>query len=194
MGLAVEWVESRLRISLSDAQKIAVSESLENKCLIITGGPGTGKTTLLRALTQILDAKKIKYVLAAPTGRAAKRLAETTGKEAKTIHRLLEYLPGQGGFQRGPQRPIEVDFVVVDEASMVDLQLMNVLVGAIPKYSSLILVGDADQLPSVGPGNVLGDIIESGVSARNSVGHNIQASSGEFDHKERAQGKSGATT
>ncbi len=162
--LAVEWVESKLRISLSDAQKIAVSESFENKCLIITGGPGTGKTTLLRALTQILDAKKIKYVLAAPTGRAAKRLAETTGKEAKTIHRLLEYLPGQGGFQRGPQRPIEVDFVVVDEASMVDLQLMNVLVGAIPKYSSLILVGDADQLPSVGPGNVLGDIIESGVA------------------------------
>ena len=162
--LAVEWVESKLRISLSDAQKIAVSESFENKCLIITGGPGTGKTTLLRALTQILDAKKIKYVLAAPTGRAAKRLAETTGKEAKTIHRLLEYLPGQGGFQRGPQRPIEVDFVVVDEASMVDLQLMNVLVEAIPKYSSLILVGDADQLPSVGPGNVLGDIIESGVA------------------------------
>ena len=164
VGLAVEWVESRLKISLSDAQKIAVSESFENKCLIITGGPGTGKTTLLRALTQILDAKKIKYVLAAPTGRAAKRLAETTGKEAKTIHRLLEYLPGQGGFQRGPQRPIEVDFIVVDEASMVDLQLMNVLVGAIPKYSSLILVGDADQLPSVGPGNVLGDIIESGVT------------------------------
>ncbi|MGO8823599.1 MAG: ATP-dependent RecD-like DNA helicase [Desulfomonilaceae bacterium] len=164
VGLAVEWVESRLKISLSDAQKIAISESLENKCLIITGGPGTGKTTLLRALTQILDAKKIKYVLAAPTGRAAKRLAETTGKEAKTIHRLLEYLPGQGGFQRGPQRPIEVDFIVVDEASMVDLQLMNVLVGAIPKYSSLILVGDADQLPSVGPGNVLGDIIESGVT------------------------------
>ncbi len=164
VGLAVEWVESKLRISLSDAQKIAVSESFENKCLIITGGPGTGKTTLLRALTQILDAKKIKYVLAAPTGRAAKRLAETTGKEAKTIHRLLEYLPGQGGFQRGPQRPIEVDFVVVDEASMVDLQLMNVLLGAIPKYSSLILVGDADQLPSVGPGNVLGDIIESGVA------------------------------
>ncbi|MGO9738539.1 MAG: ATP-dependent RecD-like DNA helicase [Desulfomonilaceae bacterium] len=164
VGLAIEWVESKLRISLSDAQKIAVSESFENKCLIITGGPGTGKTTLLRALTQILDAKKIKYVLTAPTGRAAKRLAETTGKEAKTIHRLLEYLPGQGGFQRGPQRPIEVDFVVVDEASMVDLQLMNVLVGAIPKYSSLILVGDADQLPSVGPGNVLGDIIESGVA------------------------------
>ena len=123
-------------------RKLPSQNLSRNKCLIITGGPGTGKTTLLRALTQILDAKKIKYVLAAPTGRAAKRLAETTGKEAKTIHRLLEYLPGQGGFQRGPQRPIEVDFVVVDEASMVDLQLMNVLVGAIPKYSSLILVGD----------------------------------------------------
>ncbi len=164
VGRAVEWVESKLRISLSNAQKIALSESLENKCLIITGGPGTGKTTLLRALTQILEAKGIRYVLAAPTGRAAKRLAETTGKEAKTIHRLLEYLPGQGGFQRGPQRPIEVDFVVVDEVSMVDLLLMNILVGAIPKYSSLILVGDADQLPSIEPGNVLGDIIESGVT------------------------------
>ncbi len=164
VGRAVEWVESKLRISLSNAQKIALSESLENKCLIITGGPGTGKTTLLRALTQILEAKGIRYVLAAPSGRAAKRLAETTGKEAKTIHRLLEYLPGQGGFQRGPQRPIEVDFVVVDEVSMVDLQLMNILVGAIPKYSSLILVGDADQLPSIEPGNVLGDIIESGVT------------------------------
>ena len=164
VGRAVEWVESKLRISLSNAQKIALSESLENKCLIITGGPGTGKTTLLRALTQILEAKGIRYVLAAPSGRAAKRLAETTGKEAKTIHRLLEYLPGQGGFQRGPQRPIEVDFVVVDEVSMVDLLLMNILVGAIPKYSSLILVGDADQLPSIEPGNVLGDIIESGVT------------------------------
>ena len=164
VGRAVEWVESKLRISLSNAQKIALSESLENKCLIITGGPGTGKTTLLRALTQILEAKGIRYVLAAPSGRAAKRLAETTGKEAKTIHRLLEYLPGQGGFQRGPQRPIEVDFVVVDEVSMVDLQLMNILVGAIPKYSSLILVGDANQLPSIEPGNVLGDIIESGVT------------------------------
>ncbi len=164
VGRAVEWVESKLRISLSNAQKIALSESLENKCLIITGGPGTGKTTLLRALTQILEAKGIRYVLAAPSGRAAKRLAETTGKEAKTIHRLLEYLPGQGGFQRGPQCPIEVDFVVVDEVSMVDLQLMNILVGAIPKYSSLILVGDANQLPSIEPGNVLGDIIESGVT------------------------------
>ncbi len=164
VGRAVEWVESKLRISLSNAQKIALSESLENKCLIITGGPGTGKTTLLRALTQILEAKGIRYVLAAPSGRAAKRLAETTGKEAKTIHRLLEYLPGQGGFQRGPQRPIEVDFVVVDEVSMVDLLLMNILVGAIPKYSSLILVGDANQLPSIEPGNVLGDIIESGVT------------------------------
>ena len=192
--LAIEWVESRLRISLSDAQKIAISESFENKCLIITGGPGTGKTTLLRALTQILDAKKIRYVLAAPTGRAAKRLVETTGKEAKTIHRLLEYVPGQGGFQRGPQRPLDVDFVVVDEASMIDLKLMNLLVGAIPQYSSLILVGDTDQLPSVGPGNVLGDIIQSGVDACNLVGHNIQASSGKSDHKKRTQGKSRAAT
>jgi len=115
------------------------------------------------ALTTILDAKKIKYALAAPTGHVAKRLAETTGREAKTIHHLLEYLPAQGGFQRGPQRPLEVDFVIVDETSMVDVQLMNVLAAAIPKYSSLILVGDADQLPSVGPGNVLGDLVDSGV-------------------------------
>ncbi|MCX5841099.1 MAG: AAA family ATPase [Deltaproteobacteria bacterium] len=140
---------------------MAASKAFEHKILIITGGPGTGKTTLLRVLTQILDAKKLRYVLAAPTGRAAKRLFEATGREAKTIHRLLEYSSAQGGFQRSPQHPLEVDFVIVDEMSMVDVQLMNTLLGAIPQGASLVLVGDADQLPSVGPGNVFGDLVES---------------------------------
>jgi exodeoxyribonuclease V alpha subunit len=158
---AFEWLKKRLGVDLSHAQKEAVTAALESKVLVITGGPGTGKTTLLKALILILEAKKISYVLAAPTGRAAKRLSEATGREAKTIHRLLEYSPGSGGFQRGPDRPLETDFIIIDEVSMVDIALMNNLLRAINIHATVILVGDSDQLPSVGPGKVLEDLIES---------------------------------
>jgi exodeoxyribonuclease V alpha subunit len=158
---AVAWVEKRMGIVFSDAQRQAVAAAVDHKVLIITGGPGTGKTTLLRALIEILEAKKLRVLLGAPTGRAAKRLAEATGREAKTVHRLLEYSPGAGGFQRAAERPLEAEFVVLDEVSMVDISLMNNLLAAIHPQTTLILVGDADQLPSVGPGNVLGDLISS---------------------------------
>lgn len=158
---AIQWVEARSTLRLSEGQKLAIKMATSSKILIITGGPGTGKTTLLKSLITIFDAKKIQTVLAAPTGRAAKRLAESTGKTAKTVHRLLEYSPIEGGFQRNPGNPLEADVVIIDEASMLDVLLTNSLLGAMAFTSSLILVGDADQLPSVGPGNVLRDLIES---------------------------------
>jgi exodeoxyribonuclease V alpha subunit len=129
---------------------------------VITGGPGVGKTTLVNALLAILRAKAVAIGLCAPTGRAAKRLAETTGIEAKTIHRLLETDPTTGGFRRGADLPLDCDLVVVDETSMVDVPLMRALLRALPNRAALILVGDVDQLPSVGPGQVLADIIASG--------------------------------
>lgn len=159
---AIDWIETRSGMKLSDAQREAVASVMDHKVLVITGGPGTGKTTLLRSLIEILEAKKLRVLLTAPTGRAAKRLSEATGREAKTIHRLLEYSPAEGGFQRGIGRPLEAEVVVVDEVSMVDISLMHYLLSAINSQSTLLLVGDADQLPSVGPGNVLGDSINSG--------------------------------
>ena len=162
IDLAIQWIEGRINIGLSDAQRLALAEAIRQKMLIITGGPGTGKTTLLRSLTQILEAKNIRVLLCAPTGRAAKRLTAASGKEARTIHRLLEYSPGAGGFLRNSQRPLDADYVIIDEASMVDLRLMNHLLDALSPQATLLLVGDADQLPSVGPGNVLGDLIRSG--------------------------------
>ncbi len=159
---AIQWVERRISVRLSDAQKLALAEAIRQKMLIITGGPGTGKTTLLRAITQILEAKNIRVLLCAPTGRAAKKLTASTGKEARTIHRLLEYSPGTGGFLKNSKRPLDADYVIVDEASMVDLRLMNHLLDAVRPQATLLFVGDADQLPSVGPGNVLADLIASG--------------------------------
>ena len=150
-------------VTLDEDQVHATQQALREKVLVITGGPGTGKTTLLTALLTILRRAKVSFVLAAPTGRAAKRMTESAGEEAMTIHRLLEYNPREGGFQRSEDNPLQVDFVIVDEASMVDLMLMDHLLRAVDPHSHLILVGDVDQLPSVGPGSVLRDLIDSGI-------------------------------
>lgn len=162
---AIIWVEQRLGLELAASQKAAVEQALASKVLVITGGPGVGKTTLINAILQILAAKKLRILLCAPTGRAAKRMAEATGLEAKTIHRLLEFDPASYGFRRGAELPLECDLLVVDETSMVDVPLMASLLAAIPLDAGLLLVGDVDQLPSVGPGQVLADLINSGALA-----------------------------
>ncbi len=159
---ALAWVEEVTRLDLAPQQREAIRMALSHKALVITGGPGTGKTTILRCIIRILEKKGLRIHLASPTGRAAKRMAEATGREAATIHRLLEWSPAQAGFQRNAQRPLETDLVIVDEASMIDIVLMNSLLRAIPLVATLVLVGDADQLPSVGPGTVLKDILDSG--------------------------------
>ncbi|MEY4759018.1 MAG: hypothetical protein RLZZ274_998 [Cyanobacteriota bacterium] len=158
---AIGWVEKRLGLELAASQKAAVEQALASKVLVITGGPGVGKTTLINAILRILAAKKLRIQLCAPTGRAAKRMAEATGLEAKTIHRLLEFDPASYGFRRGAELPLECDLLVVDETSMVDVPLMASLLAAIPPEAALLLVGDVDQLPSVGPGQVLADGISS---------------------------------
>ena len=159
---AIPWVEQKLAVALADSQKEAVKIAVSSKVMVITGGPGVGKTTLVNAILNILAAKNVKVALAAPTGRAAKRMSETTGQEARTIHRLLEVDPMHGGFQRSAEDPLDCDLLVLDETSMVDVPLMASVVKALPDSAGLILVGDVDQLPSVGPGQVLADIIESG--------------------------------
>ena len=128
---------------------------------MITGGPGVGKTTLINSILKVLGAKGIEIALAAPTGRAAKRLSESTGRAAKTIHRLLDVDPRHGSFRRNEESPLRCDLLVVDETSMVDVPLMHAVLRAVPEHAALILVGDVDQLPSVGPGQVLADIIDS---------------------------------
>ena len=158
---AIAWVEKKLAVTLAASQRAALGLALVNKVLVITGGPGVGKTTLVNSILKILEAKSVSVALCAPTGRAAKRLAESTGLAAKTIHRLLEADPRRGGFKRGEANPLECELLVVDEASMVDVPLMASLIKALPLRSGLVLVGDVDQLPSVGPGQVLADIIGS---------------------------------
>ncbi|RYU62489.1 ATP-dependent RecD-like DNA helicase [Methylolobus aquaticus] len=160
---AIPWVEEKAGLTLSASQRDAVALVCASKVCVITGGPGVGKTTLVNSLIRILSAKKLIVTLCAPTGRAAKRLSETTGLEAKTVHRALEFDPKAFGFKRSLDNPLETDLVVLDESSMMDIVLMNQLLKAVPDEAALLLVGDVDQLPSVGPGSVLGDLIESNV-------------------------------
>ncbi len=160
---AVDWVQGQLSMSLAKNQTAAVQGAIDHKVLVITGGPGTGKTTIIHAILKIFSRIAGKICLAAPTGRAAKRMSEATGWEAKTIHRLLEYSFLKGGFQKNEKHPLSCDLLIVDEASMVDTVLMHHLLKAVLPHATLILVGDVNQLPSVGAGNVLKDIIFSGV-------------------------------
>ncbi|MBY0529379.1 MAG: ATP-dependent RecD-like DNA helicase [Rhabdochlamydiaceae bacterium] len=158
---AIPWVELLLKIGLAPEQATAVGMGVKEKTLIITGGPGTGKSTITKAILSITEKITTRLVLAAPTGRAAKRMTEITGKKAVTIHSLLEMDFKAGGFKRNRQNPIVCDLIIIDEASMIDTQLMNHLLKAVPNEARLILIGDIDQLPSVGPGNVLKDLIQS---------------------------------
>jgi len=155
------WVQTRLSIRLADRQVEAVKCALESKVMVITGGPGTGKTTIINAILKIYSRRDTSILLAAPTGRAAKRMSEATGHEAKTIHRLLAFSMAHGGFQKSEDNPLACELLIIDEASMIDTLLMHHLLKAVPPHATLILVGDVNQLPSVGPGSVLKDIIAS---------------------------------
>lgn len=158
---AIPWVEKKNAITLSASQKIAVQLAVQSKFCIITGGPGVGKTTVVNSILKIIQAKGAHVTLCAPTGRAAKRLSESTGQEATTIHRLLAFDPKTFDFKHNADNPLSTDILIVDESSMVDVVLMNQMLRAVPDKSAVLLVGDVDQLPSVGPGAVLADLIGS---------------------------------
>ncbi len=160
---ALEWVQTRLEIQLTERQREGVRTAIKRKVMVLTGGPGTGKTTIIKAILEIYRRLTPRVVMGAPTGRAAKRMSETTGWEAKTLHRVLEWSPKEMGFKKDADHPLDADVVIVDEASMIDNLLMHHFLKAVPRGAILILVGDVNQLPSVGAGNVLRDIIESGV-------------------------------
>ncbi len=161
---AIAWAERQQQIELAPLQREAIAKAMQNKVMVITGGPGTGKTTILRTILMILNRVKATYRLAAPTGRAAKRMKEATGVEASTIHRLLEFNPKSGQFARDFENPLKEEVIIIDEASMLDTVLAFYFFKAIDDKAHVILVGDIDQLPSVGPGSVLKNIIESGVT------------------------------
>jgi exodeoxyribonuclease V alpha subunit len=160
---ALEWVQKRLDIQLTEMQKRGVKTAIKEKVMVLTGGPGTGKTTIIKAILEIYRRLTSKIIMGAPTGRAAKRMSEATGWEAKTLHRVLEWSPKEMGFKKDGDHPLDADVVIVDEASMIDNLLMHHFLKAVPRGVVLILVGDVNQLPSVGAGNVLKDIIASGV-------------------------------
>ncbi len=164
-GRALSWVQQQLQFVLAEKQKAAIVSAVKNKAMVITGGPGTGKTTIIRAILHIFQKLHVNILLAAPTGRAAKRMSETTGHRAGTIHRMLSYSFAAGGFQKNESNPLACDLLIVDEASMIDTVLMYHLLKAVPSTATLVIVGDVNQLPSVGPGNVLKDIIASGALA-----------------------------
>ncbi len=160
---AIDWVQKELAISLAEKQAKAVLASMENKVMVITGGPGTGKTTIINAMLKIFLKLTDRVMLAAPTGRAAKRMSETTGHEARTIHRMLEFSMHERKFKKDELDPLECDMLIIDEASMIDTVLMYNLLKAVPPEATMILVGDVNQLPSVGAGNILKDIITSNI-------------------------------
>lgn len=162
-GKAIPWAEEQTGLQLSRSQRQAVSLSVNGKVTVITGGPGVGKTTVVNSILTIVRAKGANVRLCAPTGRAAKRLSDTTGFEAKTVHRLLEFEPKTMGFKHDQDEPLDADLLVMDEVSMMDIVLMNQLLRAVPDHTAVLLVGDVDQLPSVGAGAVLADIIASEV-------------------------------
>jgi len=159
---ALAWFEEQQQIRLAENQNKAISRALTGKVLVITGGPGTGKTTLVRGVISILEKKDRRILLCAPTGRAAQRMQEATGRESKTVHRLLKFNPRSFGFDHNLENPLPADVLIVDEVSMVDIALFHSILSALPPHCQLILVGDTDQLPSVGPGSVLRDLIDCG--------------------------------
>jgi exodeoxyribonuclease V alpha subunit len=158
---ALTWVQQKTRVALAAAQRNAIQTALTSKISVITGGPGVGKTTIVNSIVKILRAKNGKVLLAAPTGRAAKRMSEATGAPAQTIHRLLKFEPHEGGFTHNERNPLDGDMIIIDETSMLDIPLAYHLLKAIPLTASVVFVGDVDQLPSVGPGNFLRDVIDS---------------------------------